>query len=370
VVTDFEDFYLHQEHLPVDDDTLLVLSFDGSGVIMRPEGLREETRKRATASRRRSTAETSASVGQLSVQKNRKRMAEVATIYDIKPDPRTPQDLIDRLSGLPPHTPRPRAQNKRVWASLSRDIPDVIDEAFVEAGLRDPDHARRWVVLLDGNEHQLNAVLRAAANAGVTVTVVIDFIHVIGYLWKAGKALLGPEKCDIEAWVHERTARLLQGKIRGLAGGMRRSATMRGLEKKARAAVDTCANYLLKYQSYLDYGTYLGDGLPISTGVIEGACRFLVKDRMDITGARWGLSGGEAVLQVRSLRASGDLEAYLSFHAQRERERNHLKPFDSGELITLRPAPVPSPQGRGGENGFPKGGSTYSTREKALKVAA
>jgi len=70
--------------------------------------------------------------------------------------------------------------------------------------------------------------------------------------------------------------------------------------------------------------------------VIEGACRSLVKDRMDLTGARWGLAGGEAVLQVRSRRVSGDLNAYLSFYAQRE--RNHLNQFDEGELIELRPA--------------------------------
>jgi hypothetical protein len=338
LVVDFEDFYLHQEPKPIDDDALIVLSFDGSGVVMRPEGLRKETRKRAATTRRRSTAETSASAGQRATQKNRKRMAEVATVYDIKPHPRTANDLVKRLRSPGPHPARPRAENKRVWASLKRSVPDVIDEAFVEAGMREGASHRRWVVLLDGNEHQLDTVLRMAKNAGVAVTVIIDFIHVLGYLWKAGKALVGPEPAAIESWVERQSLRVLQGKARWVASAMRCSATVRGLEDSARKAVDTCAGYLLKYQKYLRYDAYLQDGLPIATGVIEGACRWLVKDRMDITGARWGLDGGEAVLQLRALRVSGDLDEYIDFHERREQERNHLSKFDDCELVELRTA--------------------------------
>ena len=90
-----------------------------------------------------------------------------------------------------------------------------------------------------------------------------------------------------------------------------------------RLAVDDCAGYLLKYRPYLRYDEYFAKGFPISTGVIEGACRHLVKDRMDITGARWSLEGAEAVLKLRALRASGDFDAYWSFHEGKEHERNH-----------------------------------------------
>lgn len=78
--------------------------------------------------------------------------------------------------------------------------------------------------------------------------------------------------------------------------------------------------------------------MPIASGVIEGACRSLVKDRMDITGSRWGLDGGEAVLKLRALRASGDLDNYLDFHFRRELQRNHLDKFDDNELVGLRRA--------------------------------
>ncbi len=138
--------------------------------------------------------------------------------------------------------------------------------------------------------------------------------------------------------MEERSIRILRGDSSSVAGGMRRSATRRGTEGTAREAVDACANYLLKYKAYLRYDEYLGRGMPIASGVIEGACRSLVKDRMDITGARWGLSGAEAVLKLRALRASGDLNDYLDFHARQELQRNHLDKFDEHELLELRTA--------------------------------
>ena len=81
---------------------------------------------------------------------------------------------------------------------------------------------------------------------------------------------------------------------------MRGSATKRRLATRKREPVDRCANYLLKYQGYLAYDQYLAAGFPIGSGVIEGACRHLVKDRLGITGARWRLRGAEAVLRLQS----------------------------------------------------------------------
>lgn len=308
---------------------------------MRPDGLREETRKKAEKSRRkRSTAETSGSVGRAKDEDhNRKRMAEVAAVYALDPVARSPDDVVRELRRTGPHKPRPKAQNKRVWASVERSILDVVDDAFYEALQRDEARERRWVALVDGNVDQLAAVRRLARNADVTVTIVLDFIHVLGYLWKAGQALQGDAPAAaVEAWVSERATKILKGEAVLVAAGMRRSATRRRLEGKRRKAVDAAANYLLNHKGYLRYHEYLRDGLPIATGVIEGACRSLVQDRMDITGARWGLQGAEAVLKVRSLRASDDLDEYLDFHATRELERNHLCHYDQNELIDLREA--------------------------------
>jgi hypothetical protein len=94
--------------------------------------------------------------------------------------------------------------------------------------------------------------------------------------------------------------------------------------------VDTCAQYLLTHAPYLKYNHYLSQGYPIATGVIEGACRHLVKDRMEVTGARWSLTGAEAVLRLRALRSSHDFDEYWNFHEKKEYERNHRSLYAEG----------------------------------------
>jgi len=123
--------------------------------------------------------------------------------------------------------------------------------------------------------------------------------------------------------VTEHLRALLEGDRRNVAAGIRRSATLRGLSEEERVAVDKCADDLRDYAHYLRYGEALAAGYPIATGVIEGACRHLIQDRMDITGAKWRLRTAEAVLRLRALRSSGDWEEYGLFHPQQEYERNH-----------------------------------------------
>jgi hypothetical protein len=169
------------------------------------------------------------------------------------------------------------------------------------------------------------------------LTIVLDIIHVLEYLWKATTVFNQEGTPQAEQWVDERFLEVLRGRSSQVAAGIRRSATLRGLTKAQRKAADTCASYLLKYQQYLHYSQYLDRGFPIATGVIEGACRYLVKDRMDITGARWGLLRAEAVLRLRALRASGDFEAYWSFHERCEYERNHVALYADGQVPQLLP---------------------------------
>ena len=145
------------------------------------------------------------------------------------------------------------------------------------------------------------------------------------------------ESQDTEAWVQERALNVLRGRASLVAAGIRRSATKRGLSPEDRLPMDDCADYLLNHSDYLRYDEYLARGYPIATGVIEGACRHLVKDRMDITGARWRLARAEAVLQIRALRSSGDIADYWKFHESREQERNHTAKYRGSIPRTLRP---------------------------------
>jgi hypothetical protein len=148
-------------------------------------------------------------------------------------------------------------------------------------------------------------------------------IHVLEYLWKAAYSFHAVGSKEVEEWVAGRTLKILHGEAEAVAAEMRQSAKLHKLRSAKRKAVSKCADYLEKYDALLDYDVFLNQGLPIATGVIEGACRHLIKDRMDLTGARWGLKRAEAVLRIRSLSSSGGLDSYWSFYQAPERERNY-----------------------------------------------
>jgi len=344
---DFDEFYATRgQYSPTEQEesgSLLVLSVDGKGISMRPEGLREATRRKA-AKRSREHGPPSKSSKQ--AKPNSKRMATVAAVYGLRPNVRTPQEIMGNLQGVVTaaneRVKRPSPENKRVWASVVESPAQVIGNAFDEGLRRDPGRNKRWVALVDGNQAQLDALEHHADNRGIALTIVLDLIHVIGYLWGAAHVLGGDSRLEQHQWVRERLSGILQGKSVTVAAGMRRSATRRALPLEQREPVDTCANYLLKYQGYLHYDEYLASGLPIATGVIEGACRHLVQDRMGITGARWGLEGAEAILRLRALHVSGDFDAYWQFHLQQERLLNHVMLYSSDPPPTY-PTPTPPP---------------------------
>ena len=130
--------------------------------------------------------------------------------------------------------------------------------------------------------------------------------------------------------MHDRVLAVLGGAARDVASGIRRRASTEGLAGNARTGADKCAGYLTSHARYLDYPTALASGWPIATGIIEGACRHIVKDRMDLTGARWSLAGAEAVLWLRALRANGDFAQYWTFHLSRELDQVHRSRYADG----------------------------------------
>ena len=185
-----------------------------------------------------------------------------------------------------------------------------------------------------------------AAASGADVTVILDIIHVVEYVWKAAHVFHRGGSPELACWAWTRVRGILEGRAGRVAAAMRRAATVAGFSRDTRRPVDTCADYLLKYAPYLHYDRYLAAGCPIATGVIEGACRYLVRDRMELTGARWRLVGAEAVLKLRALRASGDFDAYWDFHEAREYQRNHAQRYRDGTAppVTEPPPPPSSPR--------------------------
>ena len=318
---DFELFYQQQKQQGSQTSSILVISTDGKGIVVRKDDLRSQTRKSAECQNHK--MQKRLSKGE---KRNRKRMAQVATVYTIEPFQRNAENIVDELKPVKETYPkRPQPENKRVWASIEQSSQEVIAQAFSEATRRDPYQEKTWAILIDGNPIQLNIIEQKVEKLAIKPFIILDLIHVLGYMWKAAFAFNAEGSKEAESWVTERLLALLQGHSQHVAAGMRRSATLRGLSTKEREAVDKCADYLLKYAPYLHYDEYLALGLPIATGVIEGACRHLIQDRMDITGARWSLKGAEAVLRLRSLRSSKDFDEYWRFHLIQEFQRNHAK---------------------------------------------
>jgi len=193
---------------------------------------------------------------------------------------------------------------------------------FDEGERRDPKHQRNAVVLVDGEEKQQVKVEKEARSRGWSITMILDLIHALSYVWKAATALCKSDPKGLDASVTTNLQLLLQGEARKLATQMVRLATKQGLSAEARKPVDRCVRYLRKNAKYMQYDVYLAAGYPIATGVIEGACRHLVEDRMGITGARWDLYSAEAVLRLRALSINGDWDAYWAFHERQHALRN------------------------------------------------
>lgn len=321
----FYDFYTQNEYELEDTQNLplLVLTLDGKGIAMRKESLRSETRLRSEENPHKLKPRLSPFD-----TKNSKRMAVVASVYEVERFIRSPEEIVEELFEQPDSDKkkRPKPVKKRVWASLKHSFQLVVREMFEEANKRDPNRKKEWIALVDGDKKQRRYLLPEAKKHGVKLTIIGDFIHVLEYLWDAGHVFFN-EPFDPEQWVKERLFRILNGKSSLTAAGMRRSATKKKFDQTKRKNMDKCAKYLLNLSSYLRYLEYLNLGYPIATGVIEGACRYLVKDRMSITGARWGLNYAYAILKLRSLKVSGEFDDYWIFYEKQEFIKNYLNQY-------------------------------------------
>ena len=301
----------------------LGLSADGKGVAMRPGARRRRAKapgKRARNFRKRTgTGE----------KKGCKRMAETGCVFDvIAPDgpPRTPEGIMTREPGEPARGPR--AVNRWYACDITAGRDVTIGKVFDEAERRDPDHRRAWIALADGDTCQLDWIRAQAAARGVTITIVIDFIHVIEYLWKAAWCFHPPRDPVMEDWVIIQGLDILGGRAAEVTSRIRQLAADHPPQRSEHAKIISATlSYLENKQPYMDYPAALANGWPIATGVIEGACRHLVADRMGITGARWGLPGAQAMLWLRAIAASGDHDAYWTWHIQQEHQRNHLSRY-------------------------------------------
>jgi len=325
-------FYADRIPLPRTAGELLVISVDGKGIVMRPDALREATAK--AAARHKSTFRTRLASGEKSC---RKRMATLGAVYDAEPAPRRPHDVIAIPGGRTGDRPvraGPHASGKWLCGSVIAGPDQVITAVFNQAEARDPAHARTWVVLVDGARHQLDLLRAQAARHKVRIHIVIDLIHVMEYLWKAAWCLHAADDPAAEDWVATQALAILAGRARHAATTIDAQATAANLTGERRAGINACVRYLTGNAAFLHYDQALKAGWPIATGVIEGACRHLIGDRLEITGARWGLAGAEAILKLRALVVNGDFDTYWRYHLQREHGRVHQTRYQDRCALT------------------------------------
>jgi len=298
---------------PEAEGELLVVSADGKGIVMR-----RSADSPAPAAHRTKGEKAS-----------QKRMATVGAVYSVDRYVRTPEQVVAALfrDGPEPTESRPLPQGKQVWASLERQegkqklssmevvYPWLLNE-IVE---RNPRLAKEMVYLHDGQETLWEACARHLPKKNATG--ILDILHVTPRLWQAAHVFHTEKSEAAAAFVRERVLRVLKGEAVGVIRGLRQMGTKRALKGAKNKTLQKVCNYLEKNVEHMHYSEYLSKGYPIASGVIEGACRHLVKDRMERAGMHWTMAGAQAMLDVRSVYVNGAWEEYQIYRIERETQR-------------------------------------------------
>jgi hypothetical protein len=302
-----------------EEGPLMVVTADGKGVPMRrPESEEEEGPK---PHHRRGKGEKA----------NKKRMACVGAVYSIEPFVRKAEDIIDEVLRDKKAKERPRPQHKHVWAELTREFGDeppvtAKDGLFChligELTARNLGHDRPVICLMDGER----ALWDAQAVYFPEAVGVLDLFHVLERLWAVAHCFHKEGSDESKVFVEERLRDLLQGRVGYVISGLRRRLKAERLSGPRRKVVRSAVEYLENNKAHMRYDEYLAAGYPIGSGVAEGACRHLVKDRMEQTGMRWTMEGAQAMLHVRALYLNDQWEEYLEHRVQQEQTRLYKRP--------------------------------------------
>jgi hypothetical protein len=269
-----------------------------------------------------------------------RRMATLASVYSVDRFVRTGEHILaalfrDGREESTPDEPRPEPCHKRIIARFPRLLDDIDATTPVSGSLLalswagDQVEQRRQpkqtlICLMDGQSSLWETARLCTETVPADKRIeILDIVHVSSYVWKAAKALHNG-RADQEAFTRERLRRILEGDVKGVIMGLRQMAT-RHLGEAGQKEIETVCGYFTTHADRMHYDRYLAAGCPIATGVIEGACRHLVKDRMERSGMRWTQSGAQAMLDVRSVHQS----AYWNeFHRSRIIKQNEtIKPY-------------------------------------------
>jgi hypothetical protein len=305
-------YYAQQRPFPsVEEGPILVAQADGKGVPM----VRRET---ADLKVRRGKGD----------KKTRKKEAIATAVYTIEPYYRTPQDVVNALfkKGDPPPG-RPAPRHKQVFASM-KGKDQAIKRLASWVARREGEHICERVALTDGAEPLQKHVLAKLPG----FTLILDIIHVDEHLWKAGTAIYGETDLHRAEWVETQMRDILSSRSDQVIRRLEDQAATLPRSSQAAKALRGVANYLWRNQPYMNYVEYLRRGWPIGTGVIEGTCRHLVKDRMELSGMRWTISGAGALLALRAVNENGDWDDFHAFRRIQRHRRLYGTPMNTDWL--------------------------------------
>jgi hypothetical protein len=307
-----------RESLPApaaeEEGEILVVTADNKGVPMRrparelPAGCRRKKGEKA----------------------NKKQMAAVGCVYSVDPKHRTAEAVVAALFREPTAaatTPEPVAQQKRICTFLSREGPDGAWQdgeetifTWMASEVKSRRRPRQKVVCVMDGQRSLWLMGRRIF-AGEDVVEILDLLHVTPRLWEAAYLFHREGSEEAAAFVRSRLLRILQGTAGAVIGGLRQMATKQGLRGTKLQKLRALCKYLEKNLSRMRYDRYLAAGYPIASGVIEGACRYVVKDRMERAGMRWTVPGAQAMLDLRTTYVNGQWEEFHRYRIAHEKLR-------------------------------------------------
>lgn len=256
---------------------------------------------------------------------NQKQMACVGAAYSIAPFPRTAEDILDEVFREQRAADRPRPQNKRLWAEMTyaREGEPLNGKThvFIQQALdllaRDPDREKTVICLMDGEK-----ALREQQHEWLPRAIgVLDMWHVMERLWDVAYCFHAEQSAAAEEFVECRLRALLEGQVGYVIGHFRRLLSQKKLTAAQRRTIRSALTYFDNNRDYMKYDEYLAAGYPIGSGVAEGACRHVVKDRMELTGMRWTLTGAQSLLHLRAIYINGDWDDFIDHYIEVEQSR-------------------------------------------------
>lgn len=314
--TDFDNFYAGRSvNKTKNNDPIIVASVDCKGIPMVKKELSDTPVRRGKGKKAQ-----------------KKKMATVGAVFTQQPYIRTPQQVVDSLFNTKNKIKRthhkPKCHDKRIWASLTAGKDVFIKDVVDEVNRRNDDSGKQIVVVTDGEralQQRINRYLKG-------ITLILDLMHALEKVWKVAHVIHDEGSLAAQQFVQERTLKILNGNVGQVVKGFRATVTKRKITGNKRDTILAASNYLYKNRSRMNYHQYLKQGFPIASGSVEGACKNLIKDRMERSGMRWTKRTAEAMVKMRALYLSGDFEEYWTFHIEKDQKRLYFSKWKSVDI--------------------------------------